>query len=64
MRIARLSDIQQTALAEIENLIATKSNDSTSTRTEKVGDKVAANIINALDAEEGRRDSRSDQRAE
>jgi len=54
MRIARLSDIQQTALAEIENLIATKSSNTTSTRTEKVGgDKVAANIINALDASKG-----------
>lgn len=54
MRIARLTDIQQTALAEIENLIAKKSSGSTSTRTEKVGgDKVAANIINALDASKG-----------
>jgi len=54
MRIAKLSDIQQSALAEIENLIAAKSTDSTSSRTEKVGgDKVAANIINALDASRG-----------
>jgi len=54
MRIAKLSDIQQSALAEIENLIAAKSTDSTSTRSEKVGgDKVAANIINALDAAKG-----------
>lgn len=49
MRIARLSDVQQSALAEIENLIAAKSSDAGKTRTEKVGgDKVAANIINAL----------------
>ena len=54
MRIARLNDVQQSALAEIENLIATKSADSAQTGTEKVGgDKVAANIINALDAAKG-----------
>ena len=54
MRIARLSDVQQSALAEIENLIASKSTDSSSGRTEKVGgDKVAADIINALDASKG-----------
>ncbi len=54
MRIARLSDVQQSALAEIENLIAHKSMDATRGGTEKVGgDKVAAEIINALDAEAG-----------
>lgn len=54
MRIARLNDVQQSALAEIENLIAAKSSDTGKTRTEKVGgDKVAANIINALPANQG-----------
>lgn len=54
MRIARLNDVQQSALAEIENLIAAKSSDTGKTRTEKVGgDKVAANIINALPASKG-----------
>ena len=54
MRIACLSDVQQSALAEIENLIASKSNDATKARSEKVGgDKVAADIINALDASKG-----------
>ena len=54
MRVAQLSDVQQSALAEIENLIASKSSSSSSTRTEKVGgDKVAANIINALPSANG-----------
>lgn len=54
MRIARLSDIQQSALAEIESLIASKSNDATKSGSEKVGgDKVAADIVNALDAAKG-----------
>ena len=54
MRIAQLSDVQKSALAEIENLIASKSSNSSSTRTEMVGgDKVAANIINALGAANG-----------
>jgi len=54
MRIARLTDVQQTALAEIENLIAHKSMDATRAGSEKVGgDKVAADIINALDADTG-----------
>ena len=49
MRIARLNDVQQSALAEIENLIASKSTDASKSRMEKVGgDKVAANIVNAL----------------
>jgi len=49
MRIARLSDVQQRALAEIEELIASKSSGTKKTRSEKVGgDKVAADIINAL----------------
>jgi flagellar motor switch protein FliG len=54
MRIARLSDVQQSALAEIENLIAAKSAGATQKGSEKVGgDKVAANIINALDGIKG-----------
>jgi flagellar motor switch protein FliG len=52
MRVARLTDIQQTALAEIENLIASKSESSSRGGTRKVGgDKVAAGIVNALNAE-------------
>ena len=54
MRIARLNDVQQSALAEIESLIANKSNDATKSRTEKVGgDKVAADIVNALQPAKG-----------
>ena len=49
MRVAHLTDIQQTALAEIENLIASKSAEAGRSSTRKVGgDKVAANIVNAL----------------
>ncbi len=49
MRVACLSDIQQSALAEIESLIASKSTDSGGGTTRKVGgDKVAADIVNAL----------------
>ncbi len=54
MRVARLTDIQQSALAEIENIIATKSENSSRGSTRKVGgDKVAASIVNALKAERG-----------
>lgn len=54
MRVARLTDIQQSALAEIENLIASKSSDSGRGGTSKVGgDKVAANIVNALKPDSG-----------
>lgn len=54
MRVARLTDIQQSALAEIENLIASKSDDSGRGGTRKVGgDKVAAGIVNALKPERG-----------
>lgn len=54
MRIARLSDIQQSALAEIENLIANKARNVDHSGTERVGgDKVAADIINALGSEQG-----------
>ncbi len=49
MRVARLTDIQQSALAEIENLIASKSADTGRGGTRKVGgDKVAASIVNAM----------------
>ncbi|MGI9271256.1 MAG: flagellar motor switch protein FliG [Woeseiaceae bacterium] len=54
MRVARLTDVQQSALAEIENLIATKSEQTSRGPTRKVGgDKVAAEIINALKPERG-----------
>lgn len=54
MRVARLSDVQQTALAEIESLIASKSEQTTRGTTRKVGgDKVAAEIINSLKPERG-----------
>ncbi len=54
MRVARLTDIQQSALAEIENLIASKSGDSSRGGTRKVGgDKVAAAIVNSLKPERG-----------
>ncbi len=54
MRIARLNDVQQSALEEIENLIASKSADvSTSTMRKVGGDKVAAEIINALKPDRG-----------
>jgi flagellar motor switch protein FliG len=54
MRIARLSDVQQSALAEIESLIASKSARTARGGTEKVGgSKVAANIINSLAPSKG-----------
>ncbi|MEO1201651.1 MAG: flagellar motor switch protein FliG [Pseudomonadota bacterium] len=54
MRVAGLSDIQQSALAEIENLIASKSTDAAGGSTRKVGgDKVAADIVNALKPDRG-----------
>ena len=54
MRVARLTDIQQSALAEIENLIANKSADTNRGVTRKVGgDKVAAGIVNALKPDRG-----------
>lgn len=54
MRVAGLSDIQQSALAEIENLIASKSSGTGGSGTRKVGgDKVAADIVNALKADRG-----------
>lgn len=54
MRVAGLSDIQQSALAEIETLIASKSTDGSGGTSRKVGgDKVAADIVNALKADDG-----------
>jgi flagellar motor switch protein FliG len=54
IRIARLSDVQQSALAEIENLIASKSTNVSRGVMKKVGgDKVAASIINSLKAGQG-----------
>ncbi len=54
MRVANLSDVQQSALAEIENLIANKSSGSSRGGTRKVGgDKVAADIVNALKQDAG-----------
>ncbi len=49
MRIAKLSDVQQSALAEIEALIASKSDEASKGTSNKVGcAKVAAEIVNAL----------------
>ncbi|MDJ0814476.1 MAG: flagellar motor switch protein FliG [Woeseiaceae bacterium] len=54
MRVARLDDVQQSALAEIESLIASKSEKSSRGSSRKVGgEKVAAEIINALKPERG-----------
>ena len=54
MRVARLTDIQQSALAEIESLIANKSAVARRGASRKVGgDKVAASIVNALKPERG-----------
>ena len=49
MRVARLTDVQQSALAEIEALIAAKSATEETTRPAKLGgDKTAADILNAM----------------
>ena len=54
MRIAKLSDVQQSALAEIEELIASKSAEASSSTTKKVGGaKVAAGIVNAIGVDKG-----------
>ncbi len=51
-RIARLSDVQQTALRELEDLVARQSDRSTERKTEKIGgEKVAAGIFNAMASE-------------
>lgn len=49
MRVARLSDVQQSALAEIESLINSNSESQDISRPTKVGgDKAAADILNAM----------------
>lgn len=49
MRVARLTDVQQSALAEIEALIAAKSVSEETSRAKKLGgDKTAADILNAM----------------
>ncbi len=54
MRIANLSDVQQSALAEIEALIANKSEESSKSSLKKIGGtKVAAAIVNALGTDAG-----------
>ena len=54
MRIAKLSDVQQNALAEIEELIASKSEEVSKSTTKSVGGpKVAAAIVNALGTDRG-----------
>ncbi len=54
MRVATLTDIQQSALAEIENLIASKATGASRGGVRKVGgDKVAAAIVNALKPDRG-----------
>ena len=54
MRVARLNDVQQSALAEIESLIAAKSSSLDLSRSAKVGgDRVAANMVNALKNADG-----------
>lgn len=51
-RIARLSDVQQSALRELEELVARQSDRSTTRKTEKIGgEKVAAAILNAMPTE-------------
>ena len=48
-RIARLDDVQQSALKELEDMLARQSAGSAVAKTEKVsGEKVAAGIVNAL----------------
>jgi len=54
MRVAKLDDVQQSALAEIEALIEKKANMGERTATAKIGgDKVAADILNALQPQDG-----------
>lgn len=53
-RIAQLTDVQQTALAEIEDLIASKSKGANTGNAKRVGGtRVAAAIVNALGADSG-----------
>ncbi len=54
MRVARLTDVQQSALAEVEALIRTNAESTTIDRSAKVGgDKAAADIINAMQGKLG-----------
>lgn len=54
MRIARLTDVQQSALAEVEALILSNAEAITIDRSAKVGgDKAAADIINAMQGKLG-----------
>lgn len=54
MRVARLTDIQQSALAEVESLIQSNAETRTLDRASKVGgDKAAADIINAMQGKMG-----------
>lgn len=54
MRVGKLDDVQQSALAEIEALIEKKVNMGERTATAKIGgDRVAAEILNAMPPQEG-----------
>lgn len=51
-RIARLSDVQQSALNELEDLVTRKNDESARRKSEKIGgEKLAAGILNALNGE-------------
>jgi flagellar motor switch protein FliG len=51
-RIANLSDVQQSALKELEELVARQSDLAVESKVEKIGgEKVAAAILNALPSE-------------
>jgi len=54
IRIAKLSDVQQSALAEIEALIVSKSEDAAQASSRKVGGTdIAAAIVNSMGAQPG-----------
>ena len=49
MRVAKLDDVQQSALAEIEAMIASRSETAATPRPQRVGgEKAAADIVNAM----------------
>lgn len=51
-RVAQLNDVQQSALRELEDLVARQSDTASASKTEKIGgEKVAAGILNALPSE-------------
>lgn len=53
LRVGKLDDVQQSALAEIETLIEQKSNMGERTATAKIGgERVAAEILNAMGAQD------------